>query len=153
MLGILGENRKIKELQNKYDLLIASIKDKVYISAEVDDIKVEWEIPEEFIKVSNKYTIGTIKWRRYRVDFKRSLLSADNKWLSGSSITKHKHANSTEVITSIHGSGFVAFYNNEGKIEREVEVPEGEIITIPAGVVHSARCEQDWDMVVKFIKK
>ena len=150
MIFGIGRKKDIDYKEQRFNELESSIRNKFYVSSEIADIRVDWNLPENFIKLSDEYCTGDIKWRRYRVDMQNKKISADNHWKANSSIVKHKHVSSYEIITTINGSGYIVLYNNAGLEQRKVHLKEQESITIPPGKIHSAYCEEEWDIVVNY---
>mgnify|MGYP006423456465 CR=1 FL=1 len=149
MFGI-GKNKTADYQEKRFSELEELIKQKFYISSEIADIKVDWSLPENFIELSDEFCTGEIKWRRYRVDLENKKISADNNWKPHSSIVKHKHVESYETITTINGSGYIVLYNDAGLEQKKVHLKEKESITIKPNKIHSAYCDEEWDIIVNY---
>lgn len=138
--------------EKEINRLNEEIKSRIKIRTKFNNITVDFNFPEQFVELTNVFCVGKIEWRRYRIDLVRGIFSADNKWAAGSKIAPHKHEDCNETIQSVHGEGVCTLYDTRGNIIKEVRIKEGDSYTIPAGLIHSVKCEDEWDLIVKFKK-
>lgn len=118
------------------------------------NLDVTFDIPKEFVRMTNENFIGNIKWREFHVSKDGKLISAQNNWSKHSNMGTHHHTNAIEHLYVINGLLKITTYNPDGSIAEMVMLtPRSNEYVIQAGVPHYAETlDKDTQFVVKFLE-